>query len=334
MSPPWATPHFIQPDGVNLAATGYRPPLRPMGVNDGVRPEARLLADRFCKATIEHWGTDEQEIKDTLRIVARQGLQWDFQAAVRSEALQQGRVVRDAGEIIDKKMASNWLMRYFQAAPRQECQDYLRLGRNTYSSSPWAYRRFGMYRSVADFIGVCKAHPIMSGSVILTTAFLGDKYPFVGAVSGVGLLAWAVIMSIVSEVKAAKHPVMNAGKAEHYKQSGENLAAIIMTAPGYHGIAEGNYAGYKVLQGKVPVGSIKSTQPKGLWGAISLDKESETYKYWAKGPRALTPQEPKTFRERLVPLLNRGLFVFGLFDNVLLPFNCLADQLDEANENK
>lgn len=301
----------------------------PMSAHPVVHPQARVLADRFCKATLNHWGTDEQEIKDTLKTVARQGLQREFQVAVRNEALQQGVVVRGAGDIIDKKMAGNWLMRYFQAAPRQECQDLLRLGRNPYSASPWAYRRYGMYRSVADFVGVCKKHPIMSFSVIGATAYLGDKYPFVGAASGVVLLAWAGIMSVVSEIKAAKHPVMNGGKAEHYKQSGENLAALLMTVPGYHGIAEGSYAGYKVLTSKVPSGKTAAKEPKGLWGAVSLDKNSETYKYWAKGPRTTTPQDKQSLGNRCISLLNRGLFVFGLFDNVLLPFNCLADQMDE-----
>ena len=296
--------------------------------------QAQRLADRFCKATLQDWGTDELEIKDTLKTVMLQGLLPEFETAVRQKAAQQGVMVRNAEDVINRKMAGNILTRYFQAAPREECLDYLRMGRNTYSASPWAYRRYGMYRSVIDFVGVCRKHPVMSVSVIGTTAYLGDKYPFVGAVSGLGLLAWAAIMSLVNEVKATKHPFMGAGKAEHYKQSGENLAAVLMTAPGYHGIAEGSAAGLKVLthKGKAPEGLTLDKMPQGLWGAVSLDKDSKVFEILAKGPRAVQPDGKQGLKDQVVSLMKRGLFVFGLFDNVLLPFNCLADQLDEDND--
>ncbi len=327
LSERWPVYPFSAPDRFLPGRTAGGRPFRTV--------QAQRLADRFCKATLQDWSTDELEIKDTLKTVMLQGLLPEFETAVRQKAAQQGVMVRNAEDVINRKMAGNILTRYFQAAPREECLDYLRVGRNTYSPSPWAYRRYGMYRSVMDFVGVCRKHPVMSVLVIFATAILGDTYPFVGAVSGLGLLAWAGIMSLVNEVKATKHPFMGAGKAEHYKQSGENLAAVLMTAPGYHGILEGTTAGLKVLthKGKPPEGLTLETMPQGPWRAISLNKNSKAFEILAKGPRAVQPDGKQGLKERTFSVLKRGLFVFGLFDNVLLPFNCLADQLDEESDS-
>lgn len=307
------------------------------------REEAIRLADRFCKASIKRVGADEHEMQLTVKEVAHDGLSKDFNIAVRNIALQNGLFVSGAGDVIDRELGGNFLTRFFKVAPRKACHDYLELGRNPHSATPWEYRRYGMYRSGSDFVGLIKRHPAVSLSVIGAVSYLGDRYPFVGAASGVALMAWAAVMSAINEFKATQFPSMNGPKSRCYEQSGENLAAIFLTLPGYHGINEGVRAGVNSLknvtnstkttkrlnkpassESKLEIGKI----PKGLWHAVKLDKHSKEF---AEFQAKHYPTPEGAGQHVWADVANRALFVAGLFDNVLLPFNWLADKLEDKD---
>jgi hypothetical protein len=320
--------------GIRTGAPGgrFQPMLTPPSQVELKREEeARLLADRFCKASIRRFGADEEAMQLTLKKVADHHLQPQFNQAVRRMAQQQGLQVRGAGEVVDKELGGNFFTRFFKKSPRQACHDYLEVGRDTHSSTPWEYRRYGMYRSGSDFVGVIKRHPVVSFSVIAAVSYLGNRFPFIGGVSGIGLIAWGGIASAMNEYKAAKLPdKMSAQKKAHYEQSGENLAAVLMTVPGYHGITEGTRAGFGLYNEAKKAESI----PASLWKATSLKNTSDEYKNLSQGrpSNAVIPDEVKASeknKSRLAYWANRGLFVVGLFDNVLLPFNWLADQMQE-----
>jgi len=294
------------------------------------KDEAMRMAVRFDRATLgRRVGANEHEMKLILRHVANQHLQSEFNVAVRNLALHRGILVRDAGEVIDRKLGGNFLTRFFKAPPRQTCHDYLEYGTGLHASTPWENRRYGMWRSGADFVGLCKRHPAVSFSVIAAVSYLGDRYPFVGAISGVALMAWGAVMSAINEYKAAFQPATDAQKAQFYEQSGENLAAILMTLPGYHGINEGIWAGinrFKAVMSdqRNPVLKV----PQGAWKAISLDKHDPKFQTFTPHQETTEALSGKTKKKRAwVGWVNRALFVTGLFDNVLLPFNWLADQL-------
>jgi len=301
--------------------------------------EAWRLADRFCSDSIRRFGADEHGMKLILKQVARQQLQPTFNVAVRNLALQQGLLVRDAGEVVDQELGGNAITRFFKKAPRQACHDYLDLGRNTHASTHWEYRRYGMYRSGSDFVGLIKRHPAVSLSVIAAVSYLGNRFPFIGAASGIALMAWGGIVSAVSEYKASKLPYMNGRKAALYEKSGENLAAILLTMPGYHGIAEGMKGGVAQIKKTANLPEHADSVFKyfnALWDATKLDKDSVSYRNWSQGrAENAKTKEQLDLEERQqsgwMNAANRALFVAGLFDNVLLPFNWLADKLEDKD---
>jgi len=272
---------------------------------------AQQLAASFCKATLEKTGTHDAALKPILQQVHRLGIQQEFQAAVVIEAQRHGRKVKGAADIIEREFGGNPLERFFKNAPRKEHLDYLVHGHNRYRATPWEYRLYGMYRSLADFLFVCKKHPVMSAGVIGSVAWLGHRYPFLGAISGVAILAWSAVFSLKHELQALESPAMNSRKAEHYQNSGENMAAFLITALGAKGIHEGTVNGFK--QGSI---AFKTAPNKTALQGIQAGLKST----WV-AIKSTLPQENK------MSPVEAFLFVSGLFDNVLLPFNWLADKM-------
>jgi hypothetical protein len=275
--------------------------------------QAHRYAEQFCKATIDQFGTDEKAVKRILKDVHRSKLHLEFNQAVAEAARKRGKgELQGVVDVLEQEFAANPVEKPFKNSVRRECMDYLNFGQNLYRSSPWDYRLYGMYRSIADFAGICKQHPVMSAGVIGSVAVLGHMYPFVGAVSGLAILAWAGTFMAVNEIQARRHGVMNADKAAHYTASGENMAAFAITAIGGKGIKEGAQNGVKIYNRTVS----KSTRPdlqesiqsraKGIWNATKARPEGE---------HKTSPMES-------------FLFVTGQFDNVLLPFNELQDRMN------
>lgn len=287
--------------------------------------QGKDLAKKFCKATLEtRFGTDEQKVLDVLRQVHQQGVKPEFEIATLNEARRHGKIFNNASEIIQDEFAGNVFEKIFKNATRKEALDYLALGRNTYQATAGDYRLYGMYRSLADFGAVCKQHPAMSAGIIGAVAYLGAKYPFLGGISGIGIMGWGSAMSVINEVKAARRPQkMDALKARQYMASGENLAAVLITAIGTHGIIEGNQLGKAAIQG---VKASKNMNP--------------AHKFLKQASAAITATEKKY--PHVIPhdsdsklkLVKTALFVSGLFDNVLLPFNWAAEKLSANTKNK
>lgn len=280
---------------------------------------AHQYAEQFCQATVDQFGTDEKAVKRILKDVHRLHLHREFNQAVMVATRSRDKEAQGVIDVLEREFAANPMEKPFKNAIRKECMDYLQYGKNFYRPSAWDYRLYGMYRSLADFANVCKQHPVMSASVIGSVAVLGHLYPFVGAVSGVAILAWAGAFTAMNEVQARRQDKTNADKAAHYTASGENMAAFAITAIGGKGIKEGTQNGIKVYNRTVSqtpqpasVQDGVKSRAKGLWNATKARAEGE----------------------HKTNALESFLFVSGLFDNVLLPFNALADNMDSKPKGK
>ncbi len=287
---------------------------------------ATQLTRDFCDATLgKRFGSDEQKVLETLKAVSQEGLQPEFEVAALNEARRHGRIYNQVSDVLHDELASNGLMKLFKRAPRKEALDYLSVGRNTYRATGWDYRAYGMYRSLADFANVCRAHPVMSAGVIGSVAVLGGVFPFVGAVSGIAIMGWAGGFTLLHELKAAKlGPKMNAEKAEHYQSSGENMAAFLLTASGIKGIKEGRKIGMDAWKGASEANKNSSwaiRHGKGMSAAVK-QIDPDAIPGFLQSKLAIKPHQGSDQN-----LFDRFLFVVGLFDNVLLPFNWLADKL-------
>jgi hypothetical protein len=270
-------------------------------------------AQDFLLATVRRFGTDDAAVSKTLREVSRLGILEEFNQAV----LQDAGVARVIGsgsvlDIIEQEYAGNWLGRAFKSVPRKEALDILRTGQNSFAATPGEYRRYGMWRSLADFGQVCKARPMMSALVIGSVAALGHRYPFLGGASGILIMAWSSTATLIHELLARKNTPrksmpMSEKRAEHYIRSGENITAFLLTASGADGIWKGTVNGLRAFRNTT--GALKEMNPLSRWLKAS----------WAATKSELQEEKMSLFE---------GLrFVAGLFDNVLLPFNWLADKM-------
>lgn len=285
---------------------------------EGRRTEGKRLAEKFYAATVEkRFGTDDKTTLSTLKQVYRNGLQHEFNQAVLRLTLEKRGRPLTAAQIIQSEFTANPLERVFKNAARKEALDYLRVGQNTYNGSKGDYRLYGMYLSLADFWEVCKKHPLMSAGVIGAVAWAGDRWKFLGGVSGIAIMAWGLGASVVHEVQASKAHQSKAQRAKHYQESGKNLAALFITAVGAKGIQEGTQNGVQAYQ-KTLQQAQKLQQP-GLFTHVKATGKAIAY----RDPHG--PEQPMSG-------LERTLFVSGLFDNVLLPFNWLADRLNQNNQ--
>jgi hypothetical protein len=265
---------------------------------------AEKLASDFYKATLDHTpGINVDEVKRIFAIVHQQNTHKAFDEAIVHKARQEGYLIKGAVHILDKKFSG--LLKPFMQVPRKECMDILLHGKNRYRSTPAEYRLRGMWTAIADFLTVCKKHPILSTSIIGSVAYLGGTYPFLGAVSGIAIMAWASAVTVFSELKAKHLPVMNAEKAGHYVRSGENIAAFLLTFSGVDGIYKGAKNGVDIMAKSTAL--QHNTNGMAQYGV----------KTWHAISAKLKHGEEVGIR-----------FVIGLFDNVLLPFNGLADRMN------
>jgi hypothetical protein len=264
---------------------------------------SRKAAEDFCKATLDtSFGTDLQTVKKVFKEVYENNAHASFDAAVAERAKQDGYSVNNAVEVLDRKF--NGILKPFMQVPRKECMDILLHGKNLYRSTPMEYRMRGMWTAISDFLTVCKKHPVMSSAVIGSVAYFGGTYPFLGAISGIMIMAWAGAVTLINELKARKLPGMDEKKAECYLQSGENIMAFLLTFSGVDGIYSGAKNGLSVFAKTAP--DLKNMN---AFNNILI-------RSWAAIASKLKHGEEVGLR-----------FVVGLFDNVLLPFNALSERL-------
>lgn len=251
----------------------------------------------------------QERIQALLQQVHRKNGMPAFNQAVAQLAMADGKPYQNAQDLLIGELFHNPFKRFFKSATQKELLDNLKYGENRFSASSLEYRKLGMWNAVADFVAVCKQYPVMSAGVIGAVAYFGHRYPFLGALSGAMIIAWGAGASAIHEIKAALLPKQpSAQRADHYTRSGENMAAALITALGYKGIKNGNINGFEHAKEKAALMTSASKLRKtasGSWAAV----------------KATSTEKNKT------NLIESLLFVTGLFDNVLLPFNWLADRL-------
>jgi hypothetical protein len=260
-------------------------------------------AEQFYQATLGMTGTDIEKTKAILKHAHQQGNLPALKQAIVQKARQEGFAVNDTLDILHHEFSNNALKRVFKAAPRQSVMDVYNTGQDQYRASKMQYRLFGMWRAIANFLTVSKQYPLMSGAIIGLVAHYGGKYPFLGAFSGVGILGWSGANMARQEWRA-RGPGMTAEKAEALVSSGENLTAFALTASGGDGI-------YKVMAESVNRLKAAPLSAKNLFNIVGMQLNAHD----AMGG------------------LQSLRFVMGLFDNVIPPFNAVANRLNGKKES-
>ena len=191
----------------------------------------------------------------------------------------------------------------------KEMVDVYRHGEKRYRGKPGEYVRNGMWNSIATFLGMYKRYPLMSTAVTVGAGVIfGFPLQFLGALWGVGIIGFSALGIGTELYKASKIPKMNEEKAEHLKRVGENIDSLVITSIGGQGIVQGIESaiksganGFKAMR---HLGAFHQWN-KAVWDAL-----------WSPAPAGMGP-------------LATFLFVSGLFDNVLEPFNNIANKLNE-----
>ena len=267
-------------------------------------------AQVFYGLTAGKTDQDEDRLKLLCMQVRENGVADAFNRDVVGLAKRNGLDITSTEAIIDQEFGRHSPERFFKSALRKNLKNCLDGGQR--KASPWEYRRYGMWRAVADFFGVCRDYPVMSAGVVGLVAYFGHKYPFLGGISGSMIIAWGFLASLANEWKARLKPSNAQDKSAYYVRSGENLAAALITCLGLKGIVHGSING--VEDAKAAITALpNATRPKKLLSATTT------------AITATSKEKHKT------TLLESALFVSGLFDNVLLPFNWLADTLKKSH---
>ncbi|WP_373532110.1 hypothetical protein [Vampirovibrio sp.] len=269
------------------------------------------LADAFYKATLGKRGMDEQAAKKALTAVYQQGRQLEFEQAVLQLAHAQGKAVTGVEDILQQELAGNAFKKVFLKAPLTECQDLWRQGQLSYRAKPWDYRLRGMWGALEHFGHVIKNHPAISLTAMAGVTALGHFKPVVGAASGAAIMGISAATSVVNEVKALNHPQSDSEKVRYYQKSGENLTAFLLTLVGVEGIQKGLSAGYKA--------GVESAKLSSVPQNVILRKP---YQVWQGLTHKASGHEKMDYRQF-------GMFVLGLLDDSLLPFNWAAEKMQK-----
>jgi hypothetical protein len=268
------------------------------------------LSNQFANATWRMAGTNTVQVKEVLKKVHDSQSLPAFNKTLAATAWQEGRLLPNAVAVLNEELAGTEFSRLVKRASLLESMDALLYGKNSYRARPWDYRLLGAWSALTNFWDVCKQHPVMSSLVIGSVAYFGGKYPFLGGISGVGIMGWSGVAMAAYEHKASKNPgAMNTEKAEAYLESGENAMAFLLTASGGDGIVKGVLNGAKVFA--EATNGVKAQGVLARW-LLPLTQACKA-----------TMQEGEHVGLR---------FVVGLFDNVLLPFNWAAEQWSARNK--
>lgn len=252
-------------------------------------------------------------LKHLLQGVHLKGVFPHFSKALSHIGSQNGTPIYSPQDLVELKYSKDIISKPFKQAERKELNDYVTHGKNTYSASNWEYRLLGMYTSLKSFVDMCKQYPLMSAGVISASAYLGHKYMFFGAISGIGIIAWGLGASVIHEWKAQQAKSRPHEKAHHLIESGENIAAALITSIGVKGIKSGAINGFE--RGKETAALAAKNGITSKWRQLWRGAKSACL--------ARMKEEHKT-----TPI-EKVLFVTGLFDNVLLPFNWAAQKLQK-----
>ncbi len=308
---------ILQPSPVHSAifATGDVPPH--LFENSVFRHTlARRYSEAFFAASVDRIGVQHGAVMKILKSVHRNGIQAEFREAVMAHMAAQKLPYQSVGQLLQHEYIGNPLTRIFKGAPYKEVQDALMTGHNTHRGSAMQYRAFGMWQSLSDFADVCKRYPVMSAGVIGAVAYLGHRFPFLGGASGILIIGWGLGASAFNEFKAATtHKQLPGLKAADYTASGENLVASLITGVGIKGIVQGSKNGWEVaseLQKESKITNAVLSKAKFAWDATKAEYKTHNKTSWFES----------------------FLFVSGLFDNVLLPFNWIADSLQHRPVEK
>jgi hypothetical protein len=279
-------------------------------------PSVAVLADSFYKATLGKRGRDEETVKKVLKTVYQQGRRFEFEQAVLQLARAQGNAVTGVEAILQQELAGNAFDKFVLKAPLTECQDLWRHGQETYRATPWDYRVRGMWGALQHFAHVIKSHPVISLGAMGGLTAIGHFRPVIGAVSGTAIMGISALSSINNEVKAFKHPLTDLEKVGYYQKSGENLTAFLLTLVSAEGIYKSLTAGYKA---GVEAARLASTLPNaGL---------KKPYQIWKGLMHQAGEHEKMDYRQF-------GMFVLGLLDDSLLPFNWVSEKLQKSKASQ
>lgn len=269
---------------------------------------ARIAADELASASWRKVGTDMDKVKQILEAVHQNNAEAAFNQAVSRLAKREGKPYTTAQEALRGELQGNPVKGFFNQAPMQEVEDLLSQGKNTYRPSGLQYRLRGMWNAVEDFFNVWNQHKVAGTLTMAVVAMAGRKLPFLGGLAGGAILVCSSLMMGFHELKAKTTPGMDQEKARHYEKSGENLTAFLMTMLGWDGIKRELQSGLKVAKETTPALEGMSAPGKffnRLWQAVKI----------RSGPE----HKPEGWR-----------FVVGLFDDVLMPFNHVAEKSKEA----
>jgi hypothetical protein len=274
-------------------------------------------ADSFYKATLGKRGTDEATAKKVLKVVHQQGRRLEFEQAVLQLARTQGTSVAGVEAILQQELAGNAFNKVVLKAPLTECQDLWRQGQETYRATPWDYRARGMWGALQHFAHVIKSHPVISLGAMAGLTAIGHFKPVIGAISGVAIMAASGLSTVINEVKAFKHPQTDSEKAGYYQKSGENLTAFLLTLVSAEGIYKSLTAGYKA-----------SMEALKMPSAPTNALQRVPYQIRKVLMHQAGEHEKMDYRQF-------GMFVLGLLDDSLLPFNWVSEKLqkNKASQN-
>jgi hypothetical protein len=279
-------------------------------------PSVAVLADTFYKATLGKRGRDEETAKKVLKTVYQQGCRLEFEQSVLQLARTQGSPVAGVEAILQQELAGNAFDKVVLKAPLTECQDLWRQGQETYRATPWDYRARGMWGALQHFGHVIKSHPVISLGAMAGLTALGHFKPVIGAVIGVTIMAASGFNTVVNEVKAFKHPQTDSEKVGYYQKSGENLTAFLLTLVSAEGIYKSLTAGYKA-------------------GVESVNLAASTNAFQRIPSQVLKGLMHQAGEHEKMDYRQFVMFVFGLLDDSLLPFNWVSEKLqkNKASQN-
>lgn len=284
-------------------------------------------AQQFYKATYGQLGMDDSAVLSIFKTVSEARQQESFNEAVRDVFARKGKPVMGALAVIDQELEGTALTRLFCRSRLKRAMDVYYFSQDRHQGTDCEYRMEGFWGLPKHIYETTKKYKIASVLTLGSLLTLGYLVPTLSALAG-GIILGCTLMGVIRhEVLAARTSGKNdeQSRAEHVRhlvQSGENLCSFLMTLPGVSGI-------WKTLNGSLKA-TLEGYQSAG--GSL-LSRIGTATKHGVFSNSHLKALAPAPLAGVQTPPVSKpnslevGAVLFGLLDEVLVPFSKLADLL-------
>lgn len=235
------------------------------------QPQLRQDAQTLVDKTVGIWGTDvPRSVSLVHQWQARGVASWQaFSLAVQQASLAKTGTAQAPWQLLRQELNPGGLKSWFTRPLLSLYVPPVGEPKPLAATGPWQWRRAGLWRLVNDFAVIGQEQPLVVGGLSLGILAVGKRFPVIGALLGVGVMALSLGTVLKAEWDARQQPVFAPERAEALMTSGKYLGVFALTLLGSDGMLKGLRQAKDTYQAENSLLATLSQPPKEKMGPLA-----------------------------------------------------------------